>query len=162
MTAISSLLVDVQPISMEMANVSSAFPSPFPAPYQPIQWSIDGPGYSLAVPIIPEDPGFEVPTGTPTALGYAPFWIREIGEYPCWFTPTSPLPRSRRYFELCIQPRLCRHSAKASFFLGLLWLLALLRLWWTTAWDLVLVGKLWIGRLSRNPALGFIDRSLYR
>ena len=36
--------------------------------------------------------------------------------------------------------------------LGLAWLLAVLKLWWSTAWDLVLTGKLWLGRLLETLA----------
>ena len=49
------------------------------------------------------------------------------------------------------------HSAAAP--LGLAWLLAVLKLWWATAWDLVLVGKLWLGRLLETLASGVSSKS---
>ena len=49
------------------------------------------------------------------------------------------------------------HSATAP--LGLAWLLAVLRLWWATAWDLVLVGKLWPGGLLETLASGVSSKS---
>ena len=48
------------------------------------------------------------------------------------------------------------HSATA---LGLAWLLAVLKLWWATAWDLVLVGKLWLERLLEMLASGVSSKS---
>ena len=48
------------------------------------------------------------------------------------------------------------HSATA---LGLAWLLAVLKLWWATAWDLVLVGKLWLQRLLEMLASGVSSKS---
>ena len=49
------------------------------------------------------------------------------------------------------------HSATAP--LGLAWLLAVLKLWWATAWDLVLAGKLWISRLLETLASGVSSKS---
>ena len=49
------------------------------------------------------------------------------------------------------------HSATAP--LGLAWLLAVLKLWWATAWDLILVGKLWLGRLLEMLASGVSSKS---
>ena len=49
------------------------------------------------------------------------------------------------------------HSATAP--LGLAWLLAVLKLWWATAWDLVLIGKLWLGRLLETLASGVSSKS---
>ena len=49
------------------------------------------------------------------------------------------------------------YSAKAPF--GLAWLLAVLKLWWATAWDLVLTGKLWLGRLLETLASGVSSKS---
>ena len=51
------------------------------------------------------------------------------------------------------------HSATAP--LGLACLLAVLKLWWATAWDLVLVGKLWPGRLLETLASGVSSKSLF-
>ena len=43
--------------------------------------------------------------------------------------------------------------------LGLAWLLAVLKLWWATAWDLVLTGKLWLGRMLETLASGVSSKS---
>ena len=139
-TAIDRLLAGTVNTSMEVVSVS-AFPSPFVVPFKPTH-----------IKTTRELIYIQAPT---EALE----WFKEAKSG--WATPTSPSPHPQwsDTIEIVFYSP-CRHSAKP-FFLGLDWLLALLRLWWTTAWDLVMVGKLWIGRLSRNLALGFIDRSLY-
>ena len=44
---------------------------------------------------------------------------------------------------------------------GLAWLLAVMKLWWATAWDLVLTGKLWLERLLETLASGVSSKSLF-
>ena len=60
-------------------------------------------------------------------------------------------------FLACASQSFKLYSAKAP--LGLAWLLAVLKLWWATAWDLVLTGKLWLGRLLETLASGVSSKS---
>ena len=82
-------------------------------------------------------------------------------------TDTCPLliplvreePLSTWNFHADVSHSFKLHRAKA--FLGLAWLLAVLKLRWATAWDLVLVGKLWPGRLLETLASGVSSKSLF-
>ena len=72
--------------------------------------------------------------------------------------PLTQEPASIRLSQAIPQTPLHLHSATVAP-LGLAWLLAVLRLWWDTAWDLVLVGKLWLGRLLETLASGVYSKS---
>ena len=83
---------------------------------------------------------------SPSEVGH--LWVSLVQEE--WISPRSS--------QVQVQQSLKQHSAKAVP-LGLAWLLAFLRLWWATAWDLIRVGKLWRGRRLETLASGVSSKS---
>ena len=97
-----------------------------------------------------------LPWLTPTPLHWTP--LRGTDASPTLVPLTQEELLHPWIFLACANQRFKLHSATAGP-LGLAWLLAVLRLWWATAWDLVLVGKLWLGRLLETLASGVSSKS---